>query len=135
VLKLVPRPTELAVALCAVPSPEAALALFTRFHRNDPRRSRRSNTCPGRGWSSFSRISPGTTLPLAERAPHYALIELATPRPNAGLRAAMELVLEAALEAGDVTDAAIAESQAQRAAIWRLREEHTEAQEARRAHR
>jgi FAD/FMN-containing dehydrogenase len=55
-------------------------------------------------------------------------VELATPRPDAGLRASLETVLERALEAGAVTDAAIAESEAQRAAIWRLREEHSEAQ-------
>ena len=36
VLKLVPRPVETEVALCAVASPEAALALFTRFQRHDP---------------------------------------------------------------------------------------------------
>ena len=54
--------------------------------------------------------------------------ELATPRPDAGLRAALETVLESALTDGIVTDAAIAESDAQCAAIWRLREEHSEAQ-------
>jgi FAD/FMN-containing dehydrogenase len=37
-------------------------------------------------------------------------------------------VLEAALEAEEIADAAIAESEGQRAAIWRLREEHSEAQ-------
>ena len=36
VLKLCPRPRETAVALCAVPSPEAALDLFTRFQPHDP---------------------------------------------------------------------------------------------------
>src|SRR6202011_4700049 len=56
------------------------------------------------------------------------LVELATPRPNAGLRAALEHVLEGALGDGIVQDAAIAESDSQRAAIWRLREEHSEAQ-------
>jgi FAD/FMN-containing dehydrogenase len=56
------------------------------------------------------------------------LVELATPRPDAGLRAALETVLESALTDGIVTDAAIAESDAQCAAIWRLREEHSEAQ-------
>src|SRR5262249_30654009 len=56
------------------------------------------------------------------------LVELATPRPDAGLRATLEFVLEDALTDGAVTDAAIAESEAQRAAIWRLREEHSEAQ-------
>ncbi len=71
---------------------------------------------------------PNAVLPLAERADHYALVELATPRPRAGLRALMEEVLEAALATAIVTDAAIAASGAQRAAIWRLREEHAEAQ-------
>jgi FAD/FMN-containing dehydrogenase len=37
-------------------------------------------------------------------------------------------VLEGVLGDGVVSDAAIAESEAQRAAIWRLREEHSEAQ-------
>ena len=37
-------------------------------------------------------------------------------------------MLEAALEDGLVQDAAIAESEAQRQAIWKLREEHAEAQ-------
>ena len=41
---------------------------------------------------------------------------------------ALETVLEQALADGIVPDAAIAESEAQRAAIWRLREEHSEAQ-------
>src|SRR6201996_5586407 len=35
VLKLYPQPRELAVALCAVASPEAALELFNRFRQND----------------------------------------------------------------------------------------------------
>jgi len=70
----------------------------------------------------------GATLPLEHPAPFYVLLELATPRPNAGLRAALEQVLEDALADGVLQDAAIAESEAQRAAIWRLREEHSEAQ-------
>ena len=35
VLKLVPQPREICVALCAVASPEAALALFGRFQSHD----------------------------------------------------------------------------------------------------
>ena len=71
---------------------------------------------------------PGVSLPLSTPADHYALIELATPRPNAGLREALEQVLEAAMEASEVLDAVVAESGAQRAALWKLREEHSEAQ-------
>src|SRR5205085_9467992 len=36
VLKLTPRPLEIEVALCSVPSPEAATALFRRFQQHDP---------------------------------------------------------------------------------------------------
>jgi FAD/FMN-containing dehydrogenase len=56
------------------------------------------------------------------------LVELASPRPDAGLRTMLEAILEKALEDSVVQDAAIAESEAQRAAIWKLREEHSEAQ-------
>ena len=70
----------------------------------------------------------GAVLPLAEPASHYVLVDLAASREKAGLRTLLESVLEAAMEAGEVTDAALAESDAQRAAIWRLREEHPEAQ-------
>ncbi|MCX7381991.1 MAG: FAD-binding oxidoreductase [Alphaproteobacteria bacterium] len=128
VLKLVPRPREVEVAFCAVPSEAAALDLFTRFHRHDPAAVQAFEYMSGLGMDFVLKHIPGVTLPLAERAPHYALIELATPRPNAGLRDTLETVLEGALEDGVVIDAAIAESAAQRAAIWKLREEHSESQ-------
>ncbi len=128
VLKLAPQPRELAVALCAVPSPEAALALFSRFQAYDAASVQAFEYMSGPGMDFVTAHIPGASVPLAEPAAHYVLVELATPRPNAGLRAAMEQVLEQALEDGTVTDAAIAESEAQRAAIWRLREEHSEAQ-------
>jgi len=74
------------------------------------------------------RHIPNAVLPLAQPSPFYVLIELATPRRDAGLRGALETLLEQALEDGIIQDAALAESDAQRAAIWRLREEHSEAQ-------
>lgn len=128
VLKLVPRPQQTEVALCAVASPEAALALFTRFYRHDPAVVSAFEYMSGLGMDFVLKHIPGTTLPLAARAAHYALIELTTPRPGADLRPHLEAVLEAALEAGEVADAVIAESAAQRAALWRLREEHSEGQ-------
>jgi FAD/FMN-containing dehydrogenase len=128
VLKLAPRPRETEVALCAVPSPEAALGLFTRFHAHDPAAVQAFEYMSGGGLDFVLKHIPGAHLPLARPAGHYALVELATPRPDAGLRGALEAVLEQALADGLVQDAAIAESDAQRAAIWRLREEHSEAQ-------
>ena len=128
VLKLAPRPRETAVALCAVASPEAALTLFTRFQEHDPGAVQAFEFMSGVGVGFVLRHIPGAVLPLSEPAPHYVLVELASPRPDAGLRAMLETVLEQALGDEVVLDAAIAESEAQRAAIWRLREEHSEAQ-------
>src|SRR5690349_11225164 len=128
VLKLVPQPREICVALCAIPSPEAALALFARFQAHDPAAISAFELMSGLGIEFVLRHIDATVLPLATRAPFYVLVELATPRPDAGLRTALEAVLEAALADGSVSDAAIAESVAQRSAMWRLREEHSEAQ-------
>jgi FAD/FMN-containing dehydrogenase len=128
VLKLAPQPREMAVALCGVSSPEEALTLFTRFQAHDPAAISAFEYMSGPGMGFVLKHIEGASLPLAEPAPGYVLVELATPRPDAGLRGAMETVLERALEDGIVLDAALAESEAQRAAIWRLREEHSEAQ-------
>jgi FAD/FMN-containing dehydrogenase len=128
VLKLAPRPREVVVALCAVASPEAALKLFGRFQSHDPAAISAFELMSGLGTDLVLRHIEGAVLPLASPAPNYVLVELATPRPDAGLRDALESVLEASLAEGIVSDAVIAASEAQRAAIWRLREEHSEAQ-------
>ena len=128
VLKLAPQPREIAVALCGVPSVRAALALFTRFQAHDAASISAFELMSGLGMSLVLRHIPGAVLPLEAPAPFYVLVELATPRPNAGLRAMLEEILEGALSEEIVLDAAIAESEARRAAIWKLREEHSEAQ-------
>ena len=128
VLKLAPRLRQVEVALCALPSCEAALDLFSRFQSYDPTLLQAFEYMSGLGVTFVLRQIPGATLPLASPAEHYALVELATTRSGAGLREALEQVLEGALADGVVADAVIAESAAQHAALWRLREEHSEAQ-------
>ncbi len=128
VLRLAPRPRETAVALCAVPSPDAALALFTRIQRADPAAVSAFEYMSGTGMALVLRHIPGTCLPLTRPAQHYALVELATPRPGAALGEALERLLAEALEAGEVEDAVLAASEGQRQAMWKLREEHAEAQ-------
>jgi FAD/FMN-containing dehydrogenase len=128
VLKLAPQPKEVAVALCGVPTVAAALTLFTRFQAHDAASISAFELMSGLGMSFVLRHIPGATLPLEGAAPFYVLVELASPRPEAGLRAMLETILEDALGDDTILDAAIAESDAQRAAIWKLREEHSEAQ-------
>ncbi len=128
VLKLAPRPREIAVAFCALASPADALELFARFQAYDAAAISAFELMSGLGTAFVLKHIEGATLPLENPAPFYVLVELATPRADAGLRDALEQVLEDALGDGVIADAAIAESDAQRAAIWRLREEHSEAQ-------
>jgi FAD/FMN-containing dehydrogenase len=128
VLKLYPQPRETAVAFCAVASPEAALDLFGRFQRHDMASIQAYEYMSGLGVALVLQHIPGTALPLQEPAAHYVLVELATPRDGADLRGMLETVLAAAMEAGLVEDAVIAASEAQRAQLWRLREEHSESQ-------
>src|SRR4051812_17136591 len=127
VLKLYPRLRETAVALCAVASPEAALELFNRLQQHDAAAIQAYEYMSGAGLELVLKEIPGTVRPLAQPVAHCVLVELATPREGADLRGALEQVLAAALEAGLLEDAVIAESGAQRAALWRLREEHSEA--------
>ncbi len=128
VLRLFARPKESEVALCAVRDEEAALGLFRRFRDRDETAVRAFEYMSGTGVGFYARLIEGGTIPLATPAEHYVLVDLASTRPDAGLRALLEAVLEEALEAEEVLDAAIGESEAQRAAIWRIREEHPEAQ-------
>jgi FAD/FMN-containing dehydrogenase len=128
VLKLFPRPREVEVALCAVASPEAALQLFQAVQQHDPAAIQAFEYMSGAGMALVERFIPDAKPPLAAPAAHYVLLELATPRQGAGLRGALEVLLGTAMEEGIVVDAVIAESGPQRAAIWKLREEHSEAQ-------
>jgi FAD/FMN-containing dehydrogenase len=128
VLKLSPPPKETAVALCGVASPEAALTLFSRFQAHDGASINAFELMSGLGTSFVLKHIPDAVLPLQTAAPFYVLVELASPRPDAGIRFMLEQVLEQALEDEIVLDAVIAESDAQRGSLWRLREEHSEGQ-------
>jgi FAD/FMN-containing dehydrogenase len=127
VLRLFPRPRESEVGFCAVRDEDAALALFRRFRDRDESAVRAFEYMSGEGVGFYARHIEGGSVPLPGHA-HYVLVDLASSRPDAGLRALLEAVLEEAMEAGEVLDAAIGESEAQRAALWRIREEHPEAQ-------
>ena len=128
VLKLFPRPREVEVALCAVASPEAALQLFQACQQHDAAAIQAFEYMSGAGMALVERHIPDAKPPFRAPAAHYVLLELATPREGAGLRGALEALLGKAMSNGILTDAVIAESGAQRAAIWKLREEHSEAQ-------
>jgi FAD/FMN-containing dehydrogenase len=128
VLKLSPAPRARAAALCALPSLDSVLDLFARFRDEDAGVVYAFEYISGAAMAVNLRHLPDGALPLAEPAPHYALVELATTRKHDDLRRLLEEVLEAALEQAVVNDAVIAESEAQRRAFWHIREHLSESQ-------
>jgi FAD/FMN-containing dehydrogenase len=128
VLRLFPRARDTALAFCAVADEDAALALFRRFRDRDESAVRAFEYMSGAGVDFAVKHIEGVSLPLDSRSDHYVLVDLASPRPDAQLREMAESVLFEAMQADEVTDAAIAANEAQAQRIWRIREEHPEAQ-------
>ena len=93
VMRLFPRPREAAVAFCAVRDEDAALALFRRFRDRDESAVRAFEYMSGEGVGFALKHIEGCTNPLSEPARHYVLVDLASSRPDAALRALLEGVL------------------------------------------
>jgi len=125
VLRLAPALKQRATALCALPSAEAATALFRRVRAEDGAALQAFEYISGLGMELVAQHIHGARVPF--RAAHYALIELGAAGGPA-LRPMLEQVLVLALEDGLVTDAVLADSEAHRLALWQLREEQAEAQ-------
>jgi FAD/FMN-containing dehydrogenase len=121
-LRLFARPRERATVFAAVPSPDSAVTLLA--HGKDRFAELISSFELMAGGCVECAVAhlPGVRHPLATTAPWYVLVELAWSLPE-GLAAAAEAWLADALEAGLVLDATLAASEAQRAMLWRMREE------------
>jgi FAD/FMN-containing dehydrogenase len=124
-MRLVPPLRRVETAFVAVQSPEAALALLSRML--------------GCGaevvafeliqWAcldTIARRAPQLRLPLPIEHPWYVMVELAAAHAEVPVRQMMEAALFAASEAGELTDAVLAENETQRAAFWRIREDYPE---------
>ncbi|QJP13867.1 FAD-binding oxidoreductase [Starkeya sp. ORNL1] len=128
VLKLYPQPAQRVTAFAGVPDPKAALALLGRFRAEAGDALTTFELMVSFGLETVLAHMPGTVRPLAEKYPWYVLIELSAPTRAFDLGALMEAGLGAGMEDGLVLDATIASSEAQAAALWRLREDMSEAQ-------
>jgi FAD/FMN-containing dehydrogenase len=126
VLRLVPRPREQQTAWLAVPSPEAAIALLVLFRERLGETISSFELMAGPAVDLVLQYLPGARLPLRRTAPWYVLAEVGWSFED-GLAARLEQALETALQQGLISDGAIAASEAQRRAIWALRENPTEA--------
>ena len=128
VLKLFPATKARATAFLGCPSPEAALAVFSRLRREAGESLVAFEYLPRLAIEIVLKHAADSVKPLAEAHESYALVELASPRGDADLTGLIETVLAEEFEAGNVEDATITASEAQRNALWLLRERISETQ-------
>jgi FAD/FMN-containing dehydrogenase len=127
-LRLFPPPVAVATAFAAVPDARAAVELLARLRAATGDQVSSFELVPRIGIELVLRHIPGARDPLDSPSPWYVLAEVASPRAGEDVDALLEGALASALDAGHVTDAALARSDADRQAFWRIRESIPEAQ-------
>jgi FAD/FMN-containing dehydrogenase len=127
-LKLLPKPRSFATAFAAVPDVRAAVQLLAALREGSGDLVSSFELVPRLALELVLRHIPDAADPLDEPRPWYVLCELSSSQADAGLDTRIERELSAALDAGLVADAAIAQNERERAAFWRLRESIPEAQ-------
>jgi FAD/FMN-containing dehydrogenase len=128
VLKLFPRPKETATAMCALRDLNSVTELLSKARALSGDSVTAFELIPRIGLEMCTRHIAGTSDPFGASHPWYVLIEFSTSRPDSGLRATFDTLLETAFEAGIVIDAVVAESLEQAKSLWRIRESLPEAQ-------
>ncbi|MBN2630435.1 MAG: FAD-binding oxidoreductase [Rhodobacteraceae bacterium] len=125
-LRLFARPAAEVVALLAVPSPQAALELLALAEGRLSGLISAFELIHRQSYEFLAETLPEVAVPLAPLPEWSVLIELGLPREIAPEEAMASLYAEAE-DRGLVRDGVIAASQAQRAALWRIRESIPEA--------
>ncbi|ALG74744.1 hypothetical protein VY88_29480 [Azospirillum thiophilum] len=126
-LKLFPRPRSSATAFLALASLEAALEVFSRLRGTLGDRVTTAEILSEAQLAAVLAHVPGTVRPLATPAPWCLLAEVTDPMAGLDLAGALEAVLAEGLEDGSIADALVARSEAQAAALWKLRHSVSEA--------
>ncbi|WP_372613704.1 FAD-binding oxidoreductase [Aquicoccus sp.] len=125
-LKLAPVPAATGTALLVVENPAAALDLLAMARERVGESVSAFELISGAGLGFLREVMPDMRQPFADDPDWCVLVELGLPR---GLDPAetLEALFAEALEAGLVSDGTIAQSLAQRQALWELREQLPEA--------
>jgi FAD/FMN-containing dehydrogenase len=125
-LRLFPRPARTGTALLAVRDPAAALSLLARARGRVGEGVSAFELLSGIGLGFLDEAGMGLRQPFDPIPEWVVLADLGLP-PSLDPDAELEALFAEALEAGEVTDGLIAQSGAQRADFWRLREAVPEA--------
>jgi FAD/FMN-containing dehydrogenase len=121
VLKLFPKPRAIETALIGLASPAKAVALLGLALEHAGGEVTTFELIPRIGLDFVFAHAPDARDPLQTKHKWYVLLELSSQNHD-GLGERLLSLLSAASDQGIVEDAAIAASEGQRAAFWRLRE-------------
>jgi FAD/FMN-containing dehydrogenase len=127
-LKLYPALRSRATAFVAVRDPAAAVDLLSELRSASGDCVSSFELIPRIAVELTSKHIPGVVDPLTSPSPWYVLCELSSSRADEPLDALLEKALGHALDAGWISDAAVALDERQRALFWRLRESIPESQ-------
>jgi len=125
-LKLFPVPEALETALVNVADPRTALELFCLLRERIGTRLTAFELMNRFGIDLQLKYGMLARDPAPSLSPWYVLAEVS--RPKGGAPGALQAALEDALGAGLVGDAVLAESEADRVAMWAAREQMSEVQ-------
>jgi D-lactate dehydrogenase (cytochrome) len=128
VLKLFPLPKDLQTAIVGLRDLDAAIPLLAAARTASGDAVTSLELMPRMSLEFAIKHIHGVADPLS--APHefYVLVEFSGARPDGGMTENMTAFLEDAFDKGMIDDAVVAQSEAQRAAFWRVREAIVEAQ-------
>ena len=122
VMKLYPSPKAQLTAFAAVPSLEAAVQLLGLAHQFLSAGLTGFEVMGQFALSLVAKHFPQQRVPFWQESPWCVVLENSDNESEAHARDCFERLLEAAMEAGCVSDAVVAESMAQAHALWHIRE-------------
>lgn len=128
VLRVWPAPRQRATCLLALPDAAALIAMGRLLRAEAGEMLTGLEFFSDVGLALALKHLPDLAHPLDSRAPWYLLAELSAGSDRVPLGDILEDALTRGMEEGFVSDGTIAMSDAQRAALWRLREEQPEGQ-------
>jgi FAD/FMN-containing dehydrogenase len=125
-LKLAPRPAGVGAAMMAVTSPAAALELLALAGEQIGEGVSAFESMHRQGLDFLGDVGPDFKQPFDDTPEWCVLIDVGLPA-RLSPEEALEGLFASAFDAGLVTDGAIAQNMAQRAAFWHIRESIPEA--------
>jgi FAD/FMN-containing dehydrogenase len=128
VLRLLPRPAEMATAMVSLPSIDTALTLLSQAQGRAGSALTAFEFIPRLMVEIVLRHIKGTRDPFTTPYPWYVLLEISGSKADGAAQAQMEDILTEASETGLIIDAAIAQTPNQARDLWTIRESISEAQ-------